>query len=145
MLWCCVPALHATTIAGASVTPSSPLTQNLASGAPLADRATIEELLLLDKQVAINAARRNMFGVTGGTHSLVASESHPVVQAIYGTGRALTAEVLIDGFTHIFKSARRAPLSGNASGYQLERITPPCIYLTKAQNQEISCLDVSRP
>jgi hypothetical protein len=112
---------------------------------PQSPFVTVEELLRLDAQAAVHEARRKVFAGPAGDAALMASDSHPVVQAIYGMGRSLTAEVSIGGQTHIFKSASRQSLSGGAQGYQLERIVPPCIYLSKAQNQEVSCLDLSQP
>ena len=145
LLFCDVPSLSATTQTDAQDVPAVLVSEHLPPGSALTDRTTIEELLRLDTQAAINTARRKVFGSKEAEHAQMSLGSHPIVHAIYGTGRTLTAEVLIDGHAYTFKSARRKSLMGSASGYELERIAPPCIYLTKAQKQEVSCLDVARP
>jgi hypothetical protein len=145
LMSCCVTTLYATTLADPTAAATAAVAPPSDPVAPLSDRTTVEELLRLDTQFAINAARRKVFGVKEGDLSALALASHPTVQAIYGTGRTLTAEVLIDGRVHTFKSASRKSTAGTVSGYALERIAPPCIYLTKEQNQEVFCMDVTRP
>ena len=144
LLFCDVPSLHATTLTDTQDVPAALVSEHLPPVSFLNDRSTIDELLRLDTQAAINTARRKVSGPKEAEHSLMSLASHPIVQAIYGTGRTLTAEVLIDGHIYTFKSARRKSLTGAASGYALDRIAPPCIYLSKAKNQEVSCLEVAR-
>lgn len=111
--------------------------------APQTDLTTVEELLRLDTHAALAAARRNVFRDTTGESSVRNLSLRPAVQAIYGFGRQFTAEILIEGNVHIFKSSQKQPLSSVASGYQLERINPPCVYLLHAQKQEVLCLEVA--
>ncbi len=137
--------LHASTLPDRQPEVTAISTQVPLVQPPVNQIVTVEELLRLDTQAALHEARRKVFGATSVDQALMVSETHPVVQAIYGTGRTLTAEVRMSGQTYVFKSARRQSFSGEAHGYELERIVPPCIYLSKAQNQEVSCLDLSQP
>lgn len=111
-------------------------------------QTTIEELLKLDAQAALVAARKNIFGLTPGAaleqqSALNATESNQVL-AIYGLGKTLTAEVVLDAEPHIFKSTRAQPIWGQPSKYTLERIAPPCVYLKKDEKTEILCLSRGR-
>lgn len=112
---------------------------------PVTALTTVEELLQLESRAALDTARRQVFGTRPGSVSAATPIDRPVLVAIYGTGRNLSAEVLIDGRLVIFYGAGKKPVSGIASGYGLERIAPPCIYLTKDQTQEITCLEMPAP
>jgi len=101
----------------------------------LPHQSTVDELLRLDSQAALLAARKNIFGVTQQTQSNLgadaqAQQSHQVL-AIYGVGKILTAEVLLDSEPHVFKNSRARPIWGPSLLYRLERIVPPCVYLKK--------------
>ena len=114
----------------------------------VAPQTTIDELLKLDAQAALLAARKNVFGTTPGMTleqqgANSATQSNQVL-AIYGLGKALTAEVVLDAEPHIFKSARAQPVWGQPSKYTLERIAPPCVYLKKDEKTEILCLSKGR-
>ena len=111
-------------------------------------QTTIDELLKLDAQAALVAARKNIFGITPGA-TLEQQSAHSATQnnqvlAIYGLGKTLTAEVVLDAEPHIFKSARVQPVWGQPSKYTLERIAPPCVYLKKDEKTEILCLSKGR-
>ena len=111
-------------------------------------QTTIDELLKLDAQAALVAARKNIFGVTPGA-TLEQQSAHGATQsnqvlAIYGLGKTLTAEVVLDAEPHIFKSTRLQPVWGQPSKYTLERIAPPCVYLKKDEKTEILCLSKGR-
>jgi len=97
-------------------------------------QTTIDELLRLDSQAALLAARKNIFGI----------DNHPPegnqVLAIYGIGKILTAEVLLDSEPHVFKNSRVRPVSGPSLLYRLERIVPPCVYFKKSGQSHVVCL-----
>ncbi len=112
---------------------------------PIAGSTTVEELLRLDSRAALERARRQVFGVAPGATVAAASNDLPVLIAIYGTGRNLSAELLIAGRTVIYHGTGKQSVSGVAHGYGLERIAPPCVYLTKDQSQEIVCLESRVP
>ncbi len=112
---------------------------------PMTGTTTVEELLRLDARAALEAARRQVFGTAPGATVAAASNDLPVLIAIYGTGRNLSAELLIAGRTVIYHVAGKQPASGVAHGYGLERIAPPCVYLTKDQSKEIVCLESRAP
>lgn len=130
----------------ASLLPSLVLaTPELKSENPVSTLTTVEELLQLDSRAALEAARKQIFGVASGSMHAAPSSDRPVLVAIYGTGRNLSAEVLIDGRLVIYYGAGKKSVSGLSNGYGLERIAPPCIYLTKDQTQEITCLEMTAP
>lgn len=107
-------------------------------------QATIEELLRLDSQAALLAAKKNIFGLTQQTQARTGtdadpSESHQVL-AIYGIGKILTAEVLLDSEPHVFKNSRARPVWGPSLLYRLDRIVPPCVYFKKSGQAHVVCL-----
>jgi hypothetical protein len=105
---------------------------------------TIDELLRLDSQAALAAARKNIFGATQNFQSSLGTGAQPIdsnqVLAIYGVGKILTAEVLLDAEPHAFKNSRALPLWGPSLQYRLERIVPPCVYLKKTKEPHVICL-----
>lgn len=100
----------------------------------------VEELLQLDTQAALLAARQKVVGplTAPGPATRLATEN--LLLAIYGVGRYLTAEVLLDAEPHVFKSFRKKAISGRSGLYTLERIAPPCVHLKKLESPEILCL-----
>ena len=109
-----------------------------------AQQSTIDELLRLDSQAALLAARKNIFGMTqhpqAGSGTDVGRPESNQVLAIYGVGKLLTAEVLLDSEPHIFRQARARPVWGSSLLYRLERILPPCVYLKKSGQAQVICL-----
>ena len=107
-------------------------------------QSTIDELLQLDSQAALLAARKNIFGVTQPPHAgSVTDDGHSdgnQVLAIYGVGKRLTAEVLLESEPYVFKHSRARPIWGSSLQYRLERITPPCVHLKKAGQARVLCL-----
>jgi hypothetical protein len=111
----------------------------------LTESSTVEELLNLESRAALELARRQVFGGPLGITSSTLSNDLPALVAIYGTGRNLSAELLIAGRTVIFHGTGKQPVSGVSHGYALERISPPCVYLTKDQTQEVVCMELRTP
>ncbi len=113
-----------------------------------AQQATIDELLRLDSQAALVAAKKNIFGVTQQTPADLGPNSEPSegnqVLAIYGVGKILTAEVLLDSEPHVFKNSRARPVWGPSLLYRLERIVPPCVHFKKTGKPHIICLRKGR-
>lgn len=118
---------------------------------------TVEELMHLDAQAALKMARRQQFDErstyaprppSSGSQSRETEASQPgapVVQAIYGIGRALTAEVQIGQDIHVLrKQKHRVPIM-NGQVLVLERIDPPCVHLKRDSQVEILCLNQTRP
>lgn len=105
----------------------------------------VEELLQLDTQAALLAARKKVVGplTTPGSVSSLTTEN--VLLAIYGVGQSLSAEVLIDSEPHVFINRRSQAVSGRSVSYTLERIAPPCVYLKKHESTETLCLGQVRP
>lgn len=107
-------------------------------------QTTIDELLRLDSQAALLAARKNIFGLTQHAQASAGTGAHPPesnqVLAIYGIGKILTAEVLLDSEPHVFKNSRARPIWGPSLLYRLERIVPPCVYFKKSGKAHVVCL-----
>lgn len=100
----------------------------------------VEELLQLDTQAALLAARQRVVGPLTTPGPVTSLTTENLLLAIYGVGQSLTAEVLLDTEPHMFKSLRKNAISGRSSLYTLERITPPCVHLKKLESPEVLCL-----
>jgi hypothetical protein len=105
----------------------------------------VEELLQLDTQAALLAARKQIVGPLLTPGPVVAHSTENVLLAIYGVGQSLSAEVLIDAEPHVFKNRHSQPVSGRSVSYTLDRITPPCIHLKKHESSETLCLGQTLP
>jgi hypothetical protein len=107
-------------------------------------QATIDELLQLDSQAALLAARKNIYGATqhpqAGSGTDVGRSELDQVLAIYGVGKYLTAELLLESEPYVFTHSRARPIWGSPLQYRLVRIAPPCVYLTKAGQAQVICL-----
>lgn len=121
-----------------------PLHAKQVTGLP-SEPSVIEELLQMDTQAALLAARKNIVGPLNHEGPVVSLASHNLLVAIYGVGQTLTAEVLLDAESHIFKNRRSQPVIGRSAHYTLERIEPPCIYLKKNEQPEVLCLGQVSP
>ena len=106
---------------------------------------TIDELLRLDTQAALIAARRSVVGTLERPGPAVVNDSETLLLAIYGVGKSLTAEILIDAEPHVFRAARAQPVLGRSRTYTLDRIAPPCVQLQNSGSPEVLCLGVRRP
>ncbi len=100
----------------------------------------VEELLQLDTQAALLAARKKIVGPLDVPGPVVTHARENILLAIYGVGPSLSAEVLIDAEPHIFKNRHPQAISGRSASYTLERISPPCIYLKRDEHPETLCL-----
>lgn len=107
-------------------------------------QSTIDELLQLDSQAALLAAKKNIFGATQQPHAGSGTDVGRLdgnqVLAIYGVGKRLTAEVLLESEPYVFKHFRARPIWGSSLQYRLVRILPPCVHLTKAGQAQVLCL-----
>jgi len=116
---------------------------------------TVEELMQLDAQAALRLARRHQFDNPPGMSSRASAEmsssnssaqsAKPVVQAIYGIGRALTAEVQLGQEVHVLGQRNHRVSGGGNDSLTLERIDPPCVHIKRDQQKEILCLQQVRP
>lgn len=105
----------------------------------------VEELLQLDTQAALLAARKKVVGPLDMPGPAVTHVTENVLLAIYGVGPSLSAEVLIDAEPHVFKNRHTQAISGRSASYTLERIAPPCIHLKKHERPETLCLGQTLP
>jgi len=105
----------------------------------------VEELLQLDTQAALLAARKKIVGPLIAPGPVTTHTSENVLLAIYGVGQSLSAEVLIDSEPHVFKNRHLQAISGRSASYTLERIAPPCIHLKKNEHSESLCLGQVMP
>lgn len=118
---------------------------SLAMSAQPQEPSVVEELLELDTQAALLAARRSIVGPLNHPGPAAALASENVLLAIYGVGQSLTAEVLLGAEPYVFKSRRAQAISGPTTAYTLDRIHPPCVHLKKSGQSEILCLGQVRP
>lgn len=109
---------------------------------PHTAQSTIEELLRLESRAALELARKKVFGHGSQEGTSDVTES-PVLIAIYGTQRRLSAEMRISRRTVIYHIGSKHAVSGDAQGYTLDRIAAPCVYLKKDLAQEVICLEVA--
>lgn len=100
----------------------------------------VEELLQLDTQAALLAARKKIVGPLDVPGPVVTHTTENILLAIYGVGPSLSAEVLIDAEPHVFKNRHPQAISGRSSSYTLDRIAPPCIHLKRLERPETLCL-----
>jgi hypothetical protein len=107
--------------------------------------SVVEELLQLDTQAALLAARKKIVGPLVKPGLVVTHSTENVLLAIYGVGQSLSAEVLIDAEPHVFKNRHTQAISGRSVSYTLERIAPPCIHLKKNDQPEMLCLGQTLP
>lgn len=106
---------------------------------------TVEELLRLDTEAALVAARRSVVGRLERPGPVSVSDNDTLLLAIYGVGKSLTAELLIDAEPHVFRATRSQPVLGRSRQYTLDRIAPPCVHLKKSGNPEVLCLGAIKP
>lgn len=106
---------------------------------------TVDELLRLDTQAALMAARRSVVGPLERPGPAVIHDGETLLLAIYGVGKSLTAELLIDAEPHVFRATRALPVLGRSRTYTLDRIAPPCVHLNKKGSTEVVCLGTKRP
>lgn len=121
------------------------MTSVLAQGSQTQEPKVIEELLHLDTQAALLAARKKVVGPLTQAGPVESVVHENVLLAIYGVGQSLTAEVLLEAEPHIFKSRQAQPVTGRSVHYTLERIRPPCVHLKKMDIPEVLCLGQARP
>ena len=111
----------------------------------------------LDAQAALRLARRHLLDEPpinairthpGGQQSeaaYVKDSATPIVQAIYGIGRALTAEIHVGQEVHILDGRHKRRSGMQGSVLVLERIEPPCVHIKKDDQKEVLCLQQVRP
>lgn len=107
--------------------------------------ATVEELLRLDAQAALQSARRAVSNPLDEQRPLRSAPQGNALLAIFGTGRALNAEVQIGSRVYTYRSAMRRAVAGGASPYLLDKIDPPCVHLSQGQLKEVLCLSRVQP
>ena len=107
--------------------------------------ATVEELLRLDAQAALQAARRAVTNPLDAQRPMRSAPQGNALLAIFGTDRALNAEVQIGSRVYTYRSAMRRAVAGGASPYLLDKIDPPCVHLSQGQQKEVLCLSRVQP
>ena len=122
---------------------SSPATGR--DGPAFPEYATVEELLRLDAQAALLAARRSVTNPLDERRSPNAAPQGNALLAIFGTDRILNAEVQIGARVYTYRSAARRAVFGGASPYLLDKIDPPCVHLSQGQQKEVLCLSRAQP
>ena len=106
---------------------------------------TLKDLDLEGLKAALVAARRSVVGRPERPGPVSVSDNDTLLLAIYGVGKSLTAELLIDAEPHVFRATRSQPVLGRSRQYTLDRIGPPCVHLKKSGNPEVLCLGAIKP
>ena len=127
-------------LGGEAQTPPSAITEPA-----FPEYATVEELLRLDAQAALQAARRAVTNPLDEQRPMRSAPQGNALLAIFGTGRALNAEVQIGSRVYTYRSAMRRAVAGGASPYLLDKIDPPCVHLSQGQQKEVLCLSRVQP
>lgn len=119
---------------------------------PWKDGMKVHELLYLDTEQALRLAherQRLSRAQSGSTKSLPASplaDDQPQVQAIYGVGSQLYAQVLHRGQSMIFAKGLPRPVGASADqgSYRLLGITGRCVRLKVEQTEHTLCVQQER-
>ena len=124
---------------------------------PWAEGDTVRELLRADAQAARAAppprqaadwlgpraggAPRASGGPADAPHGSGAADRVDVV-AIYGVGKALHADISVNGRVSRYRAGRAAPLASASPGdsYVLQAIDVPCVRLRKSGEPHTACL-----
>lgn len=113
----------------------------------MTDQMSVRELMQLDTEQALKLARERpaaQSGTPAGTTSRVVRSmlGEPRLTAIYGVGKQLMAEVVMDHVIYLYRYGQALPV-GVAPGddvYVLQTITSSCIKLKKPGASHHLCL-----
>lgn len=117
------------------------------------EQLTVRELMQLDAERALEAARRRreQTGKPGATVSatLLSGAGHetPRLVGIYGVGKRLFAEVRSGGRGYVFLSGHRLPVGYRAGDdiYRLKTLAGACIQLERKGEETELCLSRGTP
>lgn len=121
---------------------TAPAHEDLAS-----QQMSVRELMRLDTALALEQARSRLHrqGAEHGrpeTRSLLAQSGALRLLAIYGVGKKLLAEVMIDERTHVYMrgQAWAVGVKAGPSAYRLLGISGSCVHLERAGEEHTLCL-----
>lgn len=110
------------------------------------DQVTVRELMRLDADLALKLARERGSGLMPAVDRPQrvsrTMSGEPRLAAIYGVGRTLMAEVVMDHMVYLYRHGQALPV-GVAPGdevYLLSTISTSCIEITKSDDSHHLCL-----
>lgn len=111
------------------------------------DQMSVRELMQQDTELALTLARQRSSGVRGTGVQPPQRVARPMtgeprLAAIYGVGRQLMAEVVLDQVIYLYRHGQALPVGVAPADdvYLLKKITPSCIDLKNAGASHHLCL-----
>lgn len=137
LVFCLLCALLAAMAGRARATPSQ-------AEALEFEQMSVRELMRLDSALALSQTRAKLQGSKGSQSSAVLSgETSPRLQAIYGVGKKLAAEVRVGSATYVYIRGQPFPVGqrrADESVFVLRDMNTSCVRLER-QSQELNlCL-----
>lgn len=129
-----------------SLVSAVPLSDSLA-----ADQISVRELMRLDTERALTLVR-NRAGARSSNEQPAAQRvsrtmsGEPRLSAIYGVGRNLMAEVVLDHVIYLYRQGQALPV-GVAAGdevYLLTKISPTCVKIERPDKAHHLCMKASQ-
>ena len=108
------------------------------------EQMSVRELMRLDSALALSQTRSKLQGAKNpSVEYLPTDEERPRVQAIYGVGRKLAAEVRIGSATYVYMRGQPFPVGqrvADESGFVLRDINSTCVRLQRKSQELNLCL-----
>lgn len=137
LLFCMLCALLAAMAGRARATPSQAPTLEF-------DQMSVRELMRLDSALALSQTKAKLQGQKDTQGSVVlGSEAKPRLQAIYGVGKKLAAEVRVGSATYVYMRGQPFPVGqrhADESLFVLRDISPSCVRLERQAQKLNLCL-----
>ena len=115
-----------------------------------ADQVSVRELMRLDTELALTLARgrssAKQVDASAAKRVPRSMAGEPRLNAIYGVGRNLMAEVVLDHVTYLYRQGLALPV-GVAPGndvYLLTRISSSCVSLERSDASHELCMKTTR-
>jgi hypothetical protein len=108
------------------------------------EQISVRELMRLDSALALSQARTKLQGLKGSQHGVVpGGETSPRLQAIYGVGKKLAAEVRVGAATYLYMRGQPFPVgqrNADESVFVLREMSSSCVRLERRSQQLNLCL-----
>ena len=106
---------------------------------------TVRKLLDLEAQAAVEKLEGQR-DQSLGVNKISRKVDHPDrIFSIFGVGRLLTAELMLDSDYFVFRSGTKKPILGHSLDYELRSIDPPCVRLGRPDLEKTLCVQVDLP
>lgn len=110
------------------------------------DQMLVRELMRLDTELALQQSRERLKALSDRTDTLEAlaqaSDGKLKLAAIYGVGKKLMAQVVIDGKPHVYLRGKAEPVGQKPEDavYKLRDISGSCVHLEYDEHEQTLCL-----